>query len=138
MNKLYFKMSELIHSDTAAKLNINNMPPIQVLDKLQALIFYTLNPTRQHFNKPIIVTSGYRCSILNNKVNGAKNSQHLVGEAADIVINGANLHDVFAWMKSNVPYDQLLFEKDSKGNKWIHVSYREGANRKKAIDNYIS
>lgn len=133
---LFFKMSELIHSDTAVKLNINNMPNIQALDCMLDVIYYVLNPTRKYFNIPIIVTSGYRCSTLNTKVGGKNNSQHLKGQAADFVVKGGDLHKVFEYIKNNLEYDQLLFETDSKGNKWIHVSYVRGKNRKQAIDNY--
>ncbi|MBR1625651.1 MAG: DUF882 domain-containing protein [Bacteroidales bacterium] len=133
---LYFKMSELIHSDTAVRLNINNMPPIQALDYMLDVIYYVLNPAREHFGVPFIPTSGYRCSQLNTKVGGKSNSQHLKGQAVDFVVKGVNLHDVFIWMKNNLEYDQLLFERDSKGNIWIHVSFVRGKNRKQAIDNY--
>lgn len=133
---LYFKMSELIHSDTAVRLNINNMPTIQAIDDMLDLIYYVLNPTRKHFGVPITVTSGYRCSVLNAKVGGKNNSQHLKGQAADFVVKNGDLHKVFEYIKNNLEYDQLLFERDSKGNKWIHVSYVKGKNRKQAIDNY--
>lgn len=133
---LYFKMSELIHSDTAVANNINNMPPIQALDYMLDVIYYVLNPAREHFGVPFIPTSGYRCSVLNTKVGGKSTSQHLKGQAVDFVVKGANLHDVFIWMKNNLEYDQLLFERDSKGNIWIHVSFVKGKNRKQAIDNY--
>lgn len=133
---LYFKMSELIHSDTAAVYNINNMPPIQALDNMLELIHYVLNPAREHFGIPFNVTSGYRCKILNAKIGGVSNSQHVTGQAADFVVGNNKLHDVFVWIKNNLEYDQLLFEKDSKGNKWIHVSFVKGKNRKQAIDNY--
>lgn len=133
---LFFKMSELIHSDTAVKLNINNMPNIQALDCMLDVIYYVLNPTRKYFNLPIIVTSGYRCSILNAKVGGKNNSQHLKGQAVDFVIKNCDLHKVFEYIRDNLEYDQLLFERDSKGNKWIHVSYVKGKNRKQVIDNY--
>jgi len=133
---LFFKMSELIHSDTAVKLNINNMPSIQALDYMLDVIYYVLNPTRTHFGLPMTVTSGYRCPQLNTKVGSKNTSQHIKGQAADFIIKGIDLHKVFLWMKDNIEYDQLLFEKDSKGNIWIHVSFVKGHNRKQAIDNY--
>lgn len=133
---LFFKMSELIHSDTAVMLNINNMPTIQALDCMLDVIYYVLNPTRKHFGKPIVVTSGYRCPELNRKIGSKNTSQHLKGQAADFVVKGYDLHKVFEYIKNSLEYDQLLFETDSKGNKWIHVSYVRGKNRKQAIDNY--
>lgn len=139
-DRLYFSMSELIRSDIAIKYNINNMPDIAHLDSILDLIYYVLQPTRLHFGR-VDVTGGYRSYNLWNKLkqlgyNPAKNSQHLRGQAADIVVPSHNLKDVFNWMKDNIEYDQLLFEYDSNGNKWIHVSFVKNKNRKQAIDNY--
>lgn len=133
-------MSELIHSDIAVKYNINNMPDISHLDSMLDLIYYVLQPTRLHFGT-VIVSGGYRSYALWNKLkqlgyNPAKNSQHLRGQAADIIVPSRNLKDVFKWMRDNLEYDQLLYEYDSKGNVWIHVSFNKGKNRKQAIDNY--
>lgn len=139
-NNLYFSMSELIHSDTAVKYNINNMPDIKHLDNILNLIYYILQPIRIKFGT-VIVSGGYRSYALWNKLkdlgkNPAKNSQHLTGQAADILVPSRNLKDVFNWIRDNIEYDQLLFEYDSQGNKWIHVSFNKGKNRKQAIDNY--
>lgn len=133
---LYFTMSELIHSDTAVSLNINNMPPIQALDCMLDIIHYVLNPAREYFKTPFIVTSGYRCALLNQKVGGKSNSQHLKGQAVDFIVKGCDIHKVFEYIKNNLEYDQLLFERNSKGSVWIHVSFVKGNNRKQAIDNY--
>lgn len=85
-----------------------------------------LEPLRQHAGKPVIISSGYRCPTLNRLVGGAKTSQHMKGEAADIRINSlAEGREWFNWLKTHVPYDQLLWEcKASKPTKvyWIHVS----------------
>lgn len=133
-------MSELIHSDIAVRYNINNMPDINHLDNMLDLLYYVLQPTRLHFGV-VIVSGCYRSYALWNKLkqlgyNPAKDSQHLRGQAADIIVPSRNLKDVFRWMRDNLEYDQLLYEYDSKGNIWIHVSYNKGKNRKQAIDNY--
>lgn len=137
MDKLYTHISELIYSDTAVINNINNMPTIQALDKMQDLIHYVLQPVRLKFGA-INVTSGYRCKTLNQKVGGAINSEHLYGQAADFVMydRKINLHDVFMYIRDNLEYNQLLFERNSKGVIWIHVSYLHGKNKKQAIYNY--
>ncbi len=139
-DKLYFSMSELIHSDIAVKYNINNMPDISHLDSMLDLIYYVLQPTRLHFGT-VIVSGGYRSYALWNKLkqlgyNPAKDSQHLRGQAADIIVPSRNLKDVFKWMRDNLEYDQLLYEYNSKGDIWIHVSFNKGKNRKQVIDNY--
>lgn len=139
-DKLYFSMSELIHSDIAVKYNINNMPDISHLDSMLDLIYYVLQPTRLHFGT-VIVSGGYRSYALWNKLkqlgySPAKDSQHLRGQAADIIVPSRNLKDVFKWMRDNLEYDQLLYEHNSKGDIWIHVSFNKGKNRKQVIDNY--
>ena len=60
-------------------------------DKKQLQILVArLEMLRSQFNKPIKVISGYRCSNHNTKVGGAKRSQHLLTQAADIVIDGVS------------------------------------------------
>ncbi len=139
-DKLYFSISELVHSDIAVKYNINNMPDIIHLDNILNLIYYVLQPIRLKFGT-VVVSGGYRSYSLWNKLkqlgyNPAKDSQHLRGQAADILVPSRNLKEVFRWIRDNLEYDQLLYEYNSKGDVWIHVSFNKGKNRKKAIDNY--
>lgn len=53
-----------------------------------------LEKIRQHFGKPVLITSGYRTPAHNAKVGGAKSSYHVKGMAADIVIDGVKSRDV--------------------------------------------
>lgn len=115
-----FSLSEMIHSDTADKLNIDNTPSKSGIIKLKALVINVLQPMRYFINDTIIVTSGYRCPLLNKSVNGAKNSQHTKYQAADIVCD--ELEKLFNWAKDNLDFDQLIFEHHN-GKYWIHVSY---------------
>ena len=48
------------------------------------LVEFILDPLREAYGKPIVVTSGYRCDKLNTILGGAKTSQHRLGEAVDI------------------------------------------------------
>lgn len=139
--RLNFLMSELIHSDTANLYHINNMPTIEHMDNMLKLIFYVLQPLRDILGCPIIVTGGYRSHALWQKLkdlgkNPAKNSQHLIGQAVDIQVPNKDLKEVFNIIKTRLPFDQLLYEYDLQGNKWLHVSYNHNKNRKQAIDNY--
>ena len=52
---------------------------IELADNLQVL--------RDFLNMPIKITNAYRCESKNKSVNGVKNSQHLLGKAADIQIS---------------------------------------------------
>ena len=131
--KLNFTMSELIASETAKKNGINNIPnDKQILDNLLLLITECLQPIRNYIGLPIQVTSGYRCQTLNNlpTIKGAKNSQHLTGQAADIVIKGMTPKQVIEKIKaSGIEYDQLINEH----NIWTHVSYSKDHNRKQVL-----
>lgn len=49
---------------------------------------------REHFDSPIKITNGCRCLARNAEVGGAENSQHLIGRAADIQIDGVEPIDV--------------------------------------------
>ena len=132
-----FTLNELVYSVTAEANRIDNRPNVKVVANLKALCENVLQPLRNSLGCPVIVSSGFRCAELNKKVEGRPNSQHLLGEAADFVVPQRKLKDVFNYIKAHLPYDQLLFEYDSSGNRWIHVSYcSDGKNRRQAIDNY--
>lgn len=131
-----FKISELIHSDTAVAYKINNMPDINSLDCMLDLICDCLQPIRDKIKKPMIIHSGYRCKQLNEAVGGAKDSkgvptsQHCKGQAADFHVPGMTIKAVIDFIvKSGVPFDQLINEK----NQWVHISYRKGNNRKQVL-----
>ena len=115
----HFDLNEFTRSATADRLHIDNTIPEDLILNLRNLCEQVLEPLREHLGHPVVISSGYRYPALNRAVGGVPNSQHLTGEAADIVM--PKLADVFYWIIDNVPFDQLGFE--SKGTtKWIHVS----------------
>lgn len=137
-----FKLAELINSDTANRLRIDNTPSYEVCCNLEALIDNVLQPLRERYGNPIIVNSGYRCTTLNRSVGGASTSQHLRGEAADIVGTSRSKSEskrIFELAISmNLPFDQIIYEHDSSGNYWVHISHkRNGGNRHKVTDNML-
>ena len=83
----YYKLEEFTKSVTAAKLDINNEPPMEVVSNLQYGVEMILDPLRRCFGKPIVINSGYRCKELNKAVGGVPNSWHQKGNAADIKIS---------------------------------------------------
>ena len=126
MTNLNFTMSELIYSDTAVKNNINNMPDINSLDCMLDLIVYCLQPIRDKLGLPMVITSGYRNSEVNKLVNGAKNSQHMKGQAVDFTVSSYTPAQLVARIQlSGIEFDQLINEYDS----WVHISYVKGNNR---------
>ena len=91
----HFKLAEFERSATATKLGIDNHVPSQYIPALQQLCKEILEPLRAFINSStpphkgeegVVISSGYRCPLLNVKVGGAKNSQHMTGEACDIHI----------------------------------------------------
>ncbi len=125
--KLNFTITELCKSETALKAGINNTPPMGVADNLMLLIVNVLQPIRDKLGKPIIVTSGYRCSRLNDMVAGVKKSQHLTGQAADIQVKGMTASQLAAFiLNSGIEFDQCINEHGH----WVHISYNKEHNRK--------
>lgn len=96
----------------------------------------TFDKIREHFGKPLIVSSFYRSLKLNTAVGGSKTSQHLTGEAIDIEGTGNVTNKmIFDWAKANLEFDQLIWEfgtKDEPG--WVHISLKaKGKNRKQVL-----
>ena len=118
----HFRLSEFSRSQTADSHGIDNSVPEELIPSLRNLCEQVLEPLREHFNKPVVISSGYRCPKLNLLVGGVSNSQHQKGEAADIHIpSSTEGHDWFLWIEENTCFDQLIWER--KGNtRWIHVS----------------
>lgn len=132
----HFTLEELISSDTAKAKGIDNTPTVEAAANLAILANKVLEPARVAFCRPIIISSGYRCEELNAAVKGAKNSQHKYGLAADLQVSPiSGLRTLFDILKG-MDVDQLLYEHNSQGKKWIHVSYTVDANRHYVNDNY--
>ena len=120
----HFSLRELTLSETAVRRGIDNTPPSEAVESLFALCENILEPARRALG-PIKVTSGFRNQAVNRLVGGQTNSQHLVGEAADIHPLKVSLHELYRWLYLNTPFDQLIWE----FGRWIHVSYRRKSQR---------
>lgn len=125
-----FTIQEFIYSKRAIELNIDNTPNETIISNINELIENLLQPIRDAYGKPIIITSGYRCELLNNAVGGVKTSSHLKGYAADCVCSNMKEFDDFCnvvkdyVIKNNIAFDQIIIERNSKGNKWLHIAIR--------------
>jgi hypothetical protein len=122
----HLTLAELTNSKQAKKLGIDNNPNEQQLSSLILLAMKIFQPIRNHFKSPIIISSGFRSEKLNKAIGGAKNSQHMKGEAIDIDNDNTNIsnRDIFFFIKDNLDFDQLIAEKPNNGNlSWVHVSY---------------
>lgn len=131
-----FTLEELCASNTAKAKGIKNQPGTQEIVCLTALAQYVLQPLREWWGKPIVITSGYRSPELNKAVGGVQNSQHMKGQAVDLFLDG-DLKRGDCWIdyiRNHLPFDQLIYEHNAKGTYWVHVSFDPyGCNRKQVI-----
>ena len=134
----HFTLAEMVRSGVAMKLYIDNTPTEADIERLRLLCQHVLEPLRRRFGA-IRITSGYRSQRLNRAICGAKHSQHLRGEAADIHVSNAEVGlKMFRFLRDETDFDQLLFEHRMRnGCRWLHVSYRSAElNRHHAVENY--
>lgn len=133
----YFTLKELMHSNVALQNDIVNLPPrheeAEVYLNLMVLVDSLLDPIRDKFATPMIITSGYRCERLNALVGGVDNSQHMKGEAVDFCFAGFSRKEMvaaFFEIAEEFNFDQLIYYK-KKGI--IHISYSRKNNRHQVI-----
>jgi uncharacterized protein YcbK (DUF882 family) len=135
-----FTLDELTASATAKQMRIINAPGVDEVCNLCALVHNVLQPLRDAMGESIKIGSGYRCPQLNKAVGGVSNSQHMKGEAVDLCIDGDKKkgRKWMTWIMENCDFDQLIWEHNSKGTYWVHVSYRaDGKNRRQVIGNLL-
>ena len=96
----------------------DNLPTPQVLFNLKYGCQYLLEPARREVG-PIIINSGFRNPRVNALVGGVNNSQHLLGQAADIhPKDPRQFQRLVDFLRANEYTDQLL-----TGNGWLHISW---------------
>lgn len=118
-----FKLSEM--TATLFKNVDNSIPNDKIYKNLVFGCRYVLQPVRDQFGQPVIITSGYRCPILNIYVGGVKNSAHLQGRAADIRIKHLSYKkqmQLFELLVANKYTTQVLWERNNV-TQWLHVSW---------------
>jgi len=133
-------MAEMIRSETAKRRGINNTPKPEHLDNMKVLAKKIFEPIRNYFKTPIFISSGYRSEALNKAIKGSRSSQHSLGQAIDIDMDGSGTisnKEVFEYIKNNIEFDQLIWEfGDVHNPDWVHVSYSEGRNRNEVLIAY--
>jgi len=120
-----FTLSEMTKSQTAIRKNIDNTPTDEHIENLKHVAETLLQPIRNHFGKPVTVSSGYRSVDLCEAIGSSSKSQHAKGEAADFEIGGVDNKELGLWIRDNIEYDQLILEFYNDGDPnsgWIHCS----------------
>lgn len=126
-----FDYREFEESETAKANRITNVITTHdVRDAVRELVVTVLQPLRSMLNKEVNINSGYRCAKLNAIIpNSSTTSQHIKGEAADIVVPGVKPIDVARKVKAlDLPYDQLIVYPN-----FCHISHKKGGPQRKKI-----
>lgn len=127
-------LKEVIKSNTATRLGIDNSPTSEHVENLKLLAVNVFQKARDYFGKPLYISSGYRSNDLNNRIGGSKTSQHSKGQAIDIDNDNRNSvsnKEVFEYIRDNLNFDQLINENNYS---WVHVSYKSKGNRNQVLD----
>jgi hypothetical protein len=132
-----FTLAEMTASQVASRNGINNNPTAGQIENLKKLCESILQPIRNHYDAPVIVSSGYRSPELCIRIGSSIESQHAKGQAADIQVVGVDNKALAKYIKENLDYDQLILEfyKEEEGphSGWVHVSYVGKGNRKQSL-----
>ncbi len=133
---LHFTLHELLASQTATRKEITEQfdPPPEIIENLKHLSVNLLEKLREiNGNKPLFLSSGYRCPRLNKAVGGSKTSQHMKGMAADVDFGSEkNNKDFFTKIKnSGIEFDQLINEFNFS---WVHISLKKEGNRREVLN----
>ena len=134
-----FSLTELTKSQTATRKGIDNAPGPEHQENLKRLCESILQRVRDHFNRVVSVSSGYRSPELCTAIGSKITSQHAKGEAADFEIYGISNKELADWINENLYYDQLILEywKESAPNSgWVHCSFSLNGNRKQYLRAY--
>ena len=130
----HFTLGELCK--TSHKTADGNIPSHVVIENLKRLCPW-LEELRRRYNEPIIINSGYRSPAVNKLAGGSNTSNHLTGCAVDIRTYGMEQAMRYAVIlmdyadDSNLDFDEILIEKNSKGSIWLHFAVRPYGNRRK-------
>ena len=126
-----FLLEEFTQSQYADRHGISMEPPQWVINNLTQLAQNVLEPIRKIFNRPLIITSGYRPEQVNSGIGGSKRSKHRLGLAADFKIPDLDLKTVakiIALLGDKLNFDQLIFE-----HNWIHIQIAENPNENRRM-----
>ena len=127
-----FTLNELIKSQEATRLGIDNTPNEEQIQNLKILCEKILQPLRDFYGMPVSISSGYRSVALCEAIGSSAKSQHTKGQAADFEIFGVPNKEVAEFIVKNLEYDQCILEfwnENEPNSGWVHCSYSSNGNR---------
>ena len=122
-----FSLAEMTKSQTATRKGIRNEPSTEHIENLIHLAETVLQPVREHFGKPVMISSGYRSPELCEAIGSSSKSQHAKGEAADFEIHSVDNKELATWITKNCEFDQLILEfydGVDPNSGWVHCSVK--------------
>ena len=117
---------EAVRSNTALRLNINNIPNDYEISNMVGIASNVFEPLREYVGGPIKINSMFRSEALNRAIGGSSRSQHCQGRAIDLddTFGHKTNAEMFNYIKDNLNFDQLIWEfGDDTNPNWIHVSF---------------
>lgn len=81
--------------------------PVDVLHNIQK-VANQLQALRDHLGRSITINSGYRSPAHNKRIGGVRNSQHVKGTAADIVVSGMSTKEVAKAIETLIARGDML------------------------------
>jgi zinc D-Ala-D-Ala carboxypeptidase len=132
---------EATKSTEAIRRGLRNDPGAEELEAMRTIAEKVFEPLRERFGVPIRITSFFRTEEVNVAIGGSPTSDHCKGRAMDLDMDGTGWsvtnRDLFHHIREHLPFDQLIWEfGDRDQPDWVHVSYREGANRGHVLEAY--
>jgi len=121
----YFRLAELVRSETAQRMGIDNRPPPRVMRNLRRLAL-GLDRVQRILRRPVEVSSGYRSPVLNRAVGGSPRSRHQAGLAADFACPsfGRPFRVCRALRRRGLAFDQMIHEfGDAADGGWVHLAF---------------
>ena len=122
----HITLREAIKSNTALRLNINNIPNDYQIGNMVAISQHIFEPLRKWVGGAIRINSFFRSEDLNKAIGGSSRSQHCQGRAMDIDDNHGHKTnaEMFEYIKQNLSFDQMIYEfGDDSNPAWVHISY---------------
>ena len=121
----HFTLEEFTRSNIASRLRIDNRVPDELMANIQ-LTANKLELVRKVLGFPIMITSGYRCPLLNARVGGVSTSAHTKGLAIDFhCAYGTPKEICQRLIDTGVQFDKLIQEH----NQWVHIGFSPNYNR---------